>query len=328
MKDRPNRSELHLLSAELRCLKAIQGRPCAFRKGPGIGPTECECGAAACAAAVGCERLESARTLIEQLPQAVREGDLGQVYAEVLDNSGRRRRRREGDPEICRRVAPSRRSTARAGPNADLDTATAPNQGSTQEGIAGPGGSAADGRDARPEVPQTWLALLTYQLIQRDSEGAKQTMQRAQLGLPEDQLVAIMAKGNEIIGRWFNAENIYHRALSPAGQFAAGSGAGDVLLEPGLSTAGQAYQSYAVGESILGCRCDGKLKSTICPDVGREDRPARYWRTPATTNISARPRISWCCTHTTGSPPAEDRIPTAEHPSCGGIRSAPKEKPV
>jgi tetratricopeptide (TPR) repeat protein len=64
-----------------------------------------------------------------------------------------------------------------------------------------------------PELPQIWLALITLQVLQQDLEGAKQTLQQAQLALQEDQLVAVMAKGNEILGQWFNAENVYLTAF-------------------------------------------------------------------------------------------------------------------
>ncbi len=112
-----------------------------------------------------------------------------------------------------------------------------------------------------PEVPQAWLALLTYQVVQKDFDGAKQTLQQAQLGLPEDQLVAVLAKGNEIMGQWFNAETVYKTALeAQPDNLLLGQELATFYLSQAYPRPDKVLKATPLVNKILHAGADGKLQ--------------------------------------------------------------------
>lgn len=60
-----------------------------------------------------------------------------------------------------------------------------------------------------PDSPDAWTALLTIRALSKDEESANKTLRDAQLALSDDQLLTFLARGYEIMGRWFDAENMY-----------------------------------------------------------------------------------------------------------------------
>jgi tetratricopeptide (TPR) repeat protein len=64
-----------------------------------------------------------------------------------------------------------------------------------------------------PESSDAWTALITIRALSKDEESANQTLRDAQLALSEDQLLTFLARGYEIMGRWFDAENMYTTAF-------------------------------------------------------------------------------------------------------------------
>jgi tetratricopeptide (TPR) repeat protein len=215
MKDRPNWFELHLLSAELAMLEGNDKDALDhFEKAQELGQPNSNAVLQHVRLLLAVGRFDRAKELIEQLPQNVREGDLGQVYAEVLMNTGHVddavkviQKYAEAAPQSADRQLALGQLLARASSAADQTDAR------RKELLAQAGEALHSAVKLGPEAPQAWLALLSYQILQRDLEGAKRTLQQAQLGLPEDQLVAVLAKGNEVMGQWFNAENVYLTAL-------------------------------------------------------------------------------------------------------------------
>jgi len=215
MKDRPNWFELHLVSAELALLEGNEKDALDhFDKAQELGRPNGNAVLQHVRLLLNIGRFEPARKLIEQLPEGVREGDLGQVYAEVLINTGNLddavnviTKYAEAAPESADRQLALGQMLTRV--------ASAPDQKESRrkELLAQAGVALQKAVTLNSEAPQTWLALLTYQIMQQDRDAAMQTLQRAQLGLSEDQLVAVLAKGNEIMGQWFNAENVYLTAL-------------------------------------------------------------------------------------------------------------------
>ncbi len=89
MKERPNWFELQLLSAELALLEGNEKDALEyFAKAQELGRPNSNAVLQHVRLLLNNGRFEPAKNLIEQLPENVREGDLGQVYAEVLLNTG------------------------------------------------------------------------------------------------------------------------------------------------------------------------------------------------------------------------------------------------
>lgn len=62
------------------------------------------------------------------------------------------------------------------------------------------------------DSPAPWLAYITQQLSIGNLSGAEDGLRRAQLQLEEDQQQLLQARSYELMGRWFDAENIYRTA--------------------------------------------------------------------------------------------------------------------
>lgn len=215
IKDRPNWFELHILSAELALLKGDQREALAhFEKAEELGRPNGNALLLHVRLLLQDGKYKAARDLIEQFPPNVREGDLGQVYAEVLFSTGDI----PGAVDVITKFAEAAPSSAdrqliMGQMLARASSAPGQPEASQKEWLARAGESLEQAVTLAPESQQTWLALLTYQVLQKDLEAAKHTMQRAQLALPEDQAVGVLAKGNEILGQWFDAENVYLTTL-------------------------------------------------------------------------------------------------------------------
>jgi tetratricopeptide (TPR) repeat protein len=215
MRDRPTWFELQLLSAELALLKGDEKEALAhFEKAQELGRPNATAVMLHVQLLLKNGQLEPAKQLIEQLPEATRLGNLGRVYAEVLLNTGDVdeavdvvTKYAEAAPEAADRQLILGQMLTRATGDPEMTDAR------RKELLAQAGQALQKAVELNPDAAQTWLALLTYQVVQQDLESAKQTLQLAQLALAEDQLVAVMAKGNEILGQWFNAENVYLTAM-------------------------------------------------------------------------------------------------------------------
>jgi len=212
---RPNWFELQLVSAELDLMEGNAAEALKhFDKAQELGRPNAAAVLQHVRLLLNIGQLARAKELIEQLPLAVREGDLGPAYAEILLNTG--------DVEDAIKVIQKSAQAAPLSPDRQLAlgqmlarASAAPNltEPRRKELLDKAGTALQQAVKLGPETPQIWLALVTFQILERDLEGARHSMQQAQLALPEDQLVAVMAKGNEIMGQWFNAENVYLTAM-------------------------------------------------------------------------------------------------------------------
>jgi tetratricopeptide (TPR) repeat protein len=215
MKERPNWFELHLVSAEVDLLSGDDKSALEhFEKAQELGRPNSNAVLQHVRLLLNSGKFVRAKELIETLPKEVREGDLGQVYAEVLFNTGDPNTAVEviekfaaAAPESADRQLALGQMITRALGNPDLPEAR------QKELLTEASQALQKAVELNPESPQMWLALITFQVMSKDLEAAKVSMQQAQLALSEDQLVAVMAKGNEIMGQWFNAENVYLNAL-------------------------------------------------------------------------------------------------------------------
>lgn len=264
LKDRPNWFELQILSAEIELLKGNQKDALAhFEKAQELGRPNANATLLHVQLLLNSGRLEPAKQLIDQLPEEMQKTDLGRVYAEVLLNTGDTdkaaeviTRYAEATPDAADRQLLLGQMLTRASSDPKLSEAR------KQELLTQAGKALQQAVKLSPETPQTWLALLTYQVVQKDAEGAMTTMQRAQLALAEDQAIAILAKGNEILGQWFNAENVYLNALEanpenlPLVQELA-----NFYLSPAYPRNDKYQKATPLVNRILKAGADGKLES-------------------------------------------------------------------
>ncbi len=185
MKDRPNWFELQLLSAELAMLEGNDTDALDhFERAQELGRPNGNAVLQHVRLLLKVGNYDRAKELIEQLPQSVREGDLGQVYAEVLMNTGHVddavkviRKFAEAAPQSADRQLALGQMLVRASSAADLTEAR-------RKELSNLAGEALQSAvKLNPEAPQPWLALLGFQIMQHDTESAKRTLQQAQLGL-------------------------------------------------------------------------------------------------------------------------------------------------
>jgi tetratricopeptide (TPR) repeat protein len=215
MRERPNWFELHLLSAETDLLNGDEKSALDhFEKAQELGRPNGNAVLLHVRLLLNAGKYARAKEILDQLPQEAREGDLGQVYADVLFNTGNTdeaiaviEKSAAAAPESAERQLAMGQLITRALSNPELPEAR------QKELIAEANQALQKAVELNPESPQMWLALITFQVMSKDMEAAKSTMQQAQLALSEDQLIAVLAKGNEIMGQWFNAENVYLNAL-------------------------------------------------------------------------------------------------------------------
>jgi tetratricopeptide (TPR) repeat protein len=208
---RPDWFELHLVKAELELLNGNEDAALVhLEKAEALGRANPQAILQHVRLLLNRGQYEPAKALVEQLPEATREGQVAQVYAEILLNSGNV----EDAVKVARKFNdldaenPGRqlwfgqllvRSAATAGASPELQkTFLDDAKGAFQKSV-----------ELGPDSQEAWLALISLHVVRRDMEQARQALQQAQLALPEDQLVGVLAKGLEIMGYWFDAENIY-----------------------------------------------------------------------------------------------------------------------
>ena len=151
-----------------------------------------------------------AKALVEQLPQALREGQVAQVYAEILLNTGK----------VAEAAEVARKYAELAAEDADRQrwygqllvrsagsTDISPEQ--QKSFVEDADRALRKSVELGPTSQEAWLALISLQVLKGDKAQQLEVLRLAQLALPEDQLVGVLAKGLEIMGHWFDAENIY-----------------------------------------------------------------------------------------------------------------------
>jgi tetratricopeptide (TPR) repeat protein len=111
-----------------------------------------------------------------------------------------------------------------------------------------------------PDSPEAWMALITWQAVRKDLNKAQLALKQAQLALGDDLLIGLLAKSDEILGRWFDAESLYVTAyhvnpdnLRIAQQLAT------YYLGPGYPLPDKAVKATPLVNKILHAGADGKL---------------------------------------------------------------------
>ena len=154
-------------------------------------------------------QFDAAKKLVDQLPVAVREGDLGRQYAEILINTGPEEaarvavKYRDADPKDASRQLWCGQMLARCSETGTLSDAK-------KEALMVDAGKAfQQSVQLGPDSPEAWLAMNTYYTLRKDPENAQAALKQAQLELSDDILTAVLARSYEVLGRWFDAESMY-----------------------------------------------------------------------------------------------------------------------
>jgi tetratricopeptide (TPR) repeat protein len=163
---------------------------------------------------VGRGQFQLAKEIVERLPAAQRQVLLGQLYAEILLNTGAideairsGKTVIEQDPTNGMKQLWYGQLLARATQLGGISEAQ------EKDFDREAGEAIAKSVELAPDNQQAWLALVSYHLYHKDREAAEDALRRAQLALSSDLLPIVMAKSYEMMGRAFDAENLYRSLL-------------------------------------------------------------------------------------------------------------------
>ncbi len=155
-------------------------------------------------------QFQKAKQLVARLPAASRRRLLGQAYSEIL--------LRTNDPEAA--VAEAQAIVEAAPDNAQNQlwygqllgrASQLPGVSEEQQAAHLKAATAAIERavELQPQLVDAWFMLLSYHLIQKEREQALDVLREAQLTLASDLLPQFLARSYEVLGYWFDAENLY-----------------------------------------------------------------------------------------------------------------------
>ena len=153
---------------------------------------------------------ETAKLIVDRLPEGARQQSLGQLYAEILLNND----------DIPAAMKSAQIVVDEAPENASkqlwygqLMAKVAQNESRSteeqQEADAKAGEAFRRSVTLDPGLQEAWLALISYHMYHQDRPNAEQALREAQLGLSSERLPLMVAKCYEVMGRAFDAENLY-----------------------------------------------------------------------------------------------------------------------
>jgi tetratricopeptide (TPR) repeat protein len=262
LQQRPDWFELHLVKAELEMLdgkddKALEE----FEKAEQLGRVSSAGVLQHVRLLINRGQYEGAKKLVDQLPEATREGALAQVYAEILQNTGAVEeaakvgaKYRDAEPKDAARQLWYGQLLARCSDTSSLSD-------SKKDAFLVESGKAFQRAvELDPDSAEAWMSLVTWQALRKDMDKAQLALKHAQLALGDDLLIGVMAKSDEMLGRWFDAESLYSTAyhLNPdnlriAQQLAT------YYLGPGYPLPDKAAKATPLVNQILHAGADGKL---------------------------------------------------------------------
>jgi tetratricopeptide (TPR) repeat protein len=169
-------------------------------------------------------RFEDAKLVVDRLPESTRQQAIGQLYAEILFNNN----------EVPAAIKSAQLVLDQAPDNANKQLwygqlmakiAQSDSLDAEQQEAADTKAGDAFRRsvDLDPSLQEAWLALISYHMYHQDRPNAEQALREAQLGLSSERLPLMVAKCYEVMGRAFDAENLYRSAWesNPDNLFAA-----------------------------------------------------------------------------------------------------------
>lgn len=214
MGQRPEWHELHLAKADLELASGnVDAALDDFAKAKQMGPVSARATLRYISLLAYRGRFQTAKELVEEFPEATRTRLMGQLYTEAL--------LRTGDSEAALEAA---RATIEADPdNAAKQLWFGQTMiGGIEDGTLDQGQAMAVLPEAAQAFQKTvelqpgsedgWFGLVTANILMKDVEPAQEAMRDAQLVLNEDELMVFLARSYEILGRWFDAENMYATA--------------------------------------------------------------------------------------------------------------------
>ncbi len=155
-------------------------------------------------------RFADAGKLLDRIPEAARQTLLGALYSEILFQTNQTesalkqaRAATEADPNNAQNLYWYGQLLARSAQAADLK----PEQKTAKMADAIKAMQRAT--ELQPEYPDAWFALINYHAMQKELNEAQKAMRDAQLALSGDNLTIFLARSNEVLHRWFDAETMY-----------------------------------------------------------------------------------------------------------------------
>lgn len=159
-------------------------------------------------------RYADAKNLLDTLNPAVRLRLLGRQYAEILINTGSIAEGFEAAKTVAKNGAEDLQTQLWFGQTmlrVGSSTSLTEEQRAQAMELSKQALTNAVGVDS--ESPEAWLALIGYFMANKDADGAEAALREAELALPVDQVDLVLARSYEMLGRWFDAENLYKKTL-------------------------------------------------------------------------------------------------------------------
>jgi tetratricopeptide (TPR) repeat protein len=211
MEQRPDWHELHLAKADLELAAGKEDLALqSFAKAEQLGPVSPNARLRFIRLLVNHGRYQQAKGIAEKFPEASRVRLLGQLYPDILFNSGNTDEALEAARELIKSDPDNAANQMWFGQFAArvIEGGSLP-----ADKVAAVSKEAGDALkhsvELVPDSPDAWTALVTLRFLSNDQEGANEALREAQLALSEDNLTAVLARSYEILGRWFDAENMY-----------------------------------------------------------------------------------------------------------------------
>lgn len=262
LQQRPDWFELHLVKAELELMDGKESRALdEFEKAEQLGKISPTGLLQHAQLLVNRGQFDAAKKLVDQLPVAVREGDLGRQYAEILINTGAPEeaarvadKYRDADPKDANRQLWCGQMLARCSEAANLSEAK-------KDALMVEAGKAfQQSVELGPDSPDAWLAVNTFYALRKDPESAQASLKQAQLELSDDLLVAVLARSYEVLGRWFDAESMYVSAYHASpDNYRLAQQLATFYLGPGYPLTDKVAKATPLVNQLLRAGAEGKL---------------------------------------------------------------------
>jgi tetratricopeptide (TPR) repeat protein len=209
--DRPEWDQLHLLRAEIAMIKGDEDAALKhYQKASQLGRLPGGAIIQYVRLLVARGGFETAKLMVDRLPEAARQQALGQLYAEILfsnsdiqaaiksaqivvDQAPDNASKQLWYGQFMAKVAQNESRNAEEQEEADVKAGEAFRRSVTLD----------------PSLQKAWLALISYYMYHEDRPNAEQALREAQLGLSSERLPLMVAKCYEVMGRAFDAENLY-----------------------------------------------------------------------------------------------------------------------
>jgi tetratricopeptide (TPR) repeat protein len=209
--ERPDWDRLHLLRAEIAMINGDEDRALQYyQRASQLGRSPVGAIIQHVRLLVSRGRFEEAKLVVDRLPKATRQQAIGQLYAEILFNSD----------DVPAAITSAQLVVDQAPDNASkqlwygqlmakIAQVESLNAEEQQEADVKAGEAFRRSVDLDSSLQEAWLALISYHMYHKDRPNAEQALREAQLALSSERLPLMVAKCHEVMGRAFDAENLY-----------------------------------------------------------------------------------------------------------------------